>query len=289
MSSRPVSSTCASLGEGLLQSTTLNTGAGMPWLGLGVHKMGDDATTTTAVRTAIELGYRSIDTASLYGNERGVGEGVRSSGVDRKDLFVTTKLWNTDMRADRQREAFAESLERLGLEYVDLYLLHWPIAGKEVASWQVLTELLESGRVKAIGVSNFMVPHLDRLRAESGIVPAVNQIEYHPYLQSRELLAVCRERGIQVEAWSPLMAGGRLLHEPVLTEIAARHGKTVAQVVLRWDLQSGVVTIPKSKRPERMRENAAVFDFELSPAEMRAIAALDRAERVGADPMNFHF
>lgn len=289
MNAAVFSGTCASATEGLRQCTTLNTGARMPWLGLGVHQMGSDAITAEAVGAAIAAGYRSIDTAALYGNEAGVGQGVRESGVPRDELFVTTKLWNTEMRADRQREAFAESMDRLGLDTVDLYLLHWPIAGKEVASWQVLAELLAEGRVKAIGVSNYMIPHLELLRAESGIVPAVNQIEYHPYLQSPALLDHCREQGIQVEAWSPLMHGGRLLQDPVLAELAARYGKTVAQIILRWDLQTGVVTIPKSSRPERMRDNADIFDFELSASDMAKIAALDCNERCGADPMNFNF
>ncbi|WP_221028855.1 aldo/keto reductase [Actomonas aquatica] len=289
MTKHAFSGTRESTAAGLQEGVTLNTGASMPWLGLGVFKMGSDAETADAVRQAVKLGYRSIDTAALYGNERGVGEGVRSCGVARDALFVTTKLWNSDMREDRQREAFERSMELLGLDYVDLYLLHWPIDGKKAASWKVLEEIAASGRAKAIGVSNYMVPHLERLREVSGVVPAVNQIEYHPYLQSPELLAYCREKGIQVQAWSPLMHGGALLTDPVLAEIAARRGKTIAQVVLRWDLQTGVVTIPKTAKAARLQENADIFDFELDATEMAAIAAMNRDERSGADPMNFSF
>ena len=275
--------------EGLRSTATLNNGIRMPRLGLGVFQMPTDDATASAVRTAIELGYRSIDTASLYGNERGVGQGVRDCGVPRSEIFVTTKVWNDDMRAGRVEAAFEQSMKLLGLDYVDLYLLHWPIKGKLVSSWRVLEKLHRSGRIRAIGVSNYMIPHLDELLAQAEVVPAVNQIEFHPYLQSKPLAEACRRRGIQLEAWSPLQQAGSLLADPVLSGIAARHGKTVAQVVLRWDLQSGVVTIPKSTRPERMAENAAVFDFALSDPEMTAIAALDRNARNGADPFNFNF
>ena len=275
--------------EGRRSTATLNNGIRMPRLGLGVFQMPTDDATASAVRTAIELGYRSIDTASLYGNERGVGQGVRDCGVPRSEIFVTTKVWNDDMRAGRVEAAFEQSMKLLGLDYVDLYLLHWPIKGKLVSSWRVLEKLHRSGRIRAIGVSNYMIPHLDELLAQAEVVPAVNQIEFHPYLQSKPLAEACRRRGIQLEAWSPLQQAGSLLADPVLSGIAARHGKTVAQVVLRWDLQSGVVTIPKSTRPERMAENAAVFDFALSDPEMTAIAALDRNARNGADPFNFNF
>ena len=275
--------------EGLRSTATLNNGIRMPRLGLGVFQMPTDDATASAVRTAIELGYRSIDTASLYGNERGVGQGVRDCGVPRSEIFVTTKVWNDDMRAGRVEAAFEQSMKLLGLDYVDLYLLHWPIKGKLVSSWRVLEKLHRSGRIRAIGVSNYMIPHLDELLAQAEVVPAVNQIEFHPYLQSKPLAEACRRRGIQLEAWSPLQQAGSLLADPVLSGIAARHGKTVAQVVLRWDLQSGVVTIPKSTRPERMAENAAVFDFALSDPEMTAIEALDRNARNGADPFNFNF
>jgi methylglyoxal/glyoxal reductase len=279
----------SSAAEGLSATVTLNNGARMPWLGLGVFQIRSDAETAKVVRTAVELGYRSIDTASLYGNEQGVGEGVRTCGVPREELFVTTKVWNNDMRADRVEAAFNESMDRLGLEYVDLYLLHWPIKDRMISSWRVLEQLQRGGRIKTIGVSNFMIPHLEELLPAVDVVPAVNQIEFQPYLQSKELASYCQDKGIQLEAWSPLMQAGELLSDPTLSAIAQAHGRTVAQVVLRWDLQSGVVTIPKSLHAGRIAENADVFDFELNPNEMTAIAGLDRNQRNGADPFNFRF
>lgn len=276
-------------GPGLSTVTELNNGVRMPWVGLGVWQVDSDAEAERAIRTAIDLGYRSIDTAKLYGNERGVGRAIRECGVPREQLFVTTKVWNDDVRGDRVVRAFEQSLALLGLDYIDLYLVHWPIVGKIVTAWKAMEQLARSAPVKAIGVSNHLRPHLDELLASAEVVPAVNQIEFHPYLQSRPLLDFCRSRRIQVEAWSPLMQGGSLLQDPVLVEIARRHRKTVAQVVLRWDLQTGIVTIPKSVRAQRIKENADLFGFSLSEPEMAAIAALDRAQRVGADPMNFGF
>jgi methylglyoxal/glyoxal reductase len=289
MNSTGLMATFASPAEGLIATATLNNGLKMPWLGLGVWQVSSDRETETVVRTAIECGYRSIDTATIYGNERGVGRAIRDCGVPREQLFVTTKVWNDDVRASRIEAAFDESLRLLGLDYVDLYLVHWPIAGKIVPAWRAVEKLSQSNRVRAIGVSNHMRPHLDELLAAAEIVPAVNQIEHHPYLQSRPLVDFCRSRGIQVEAWSPLMQAGPILKDPTLTSIAKRHGKTVAQVILRWDVQSGVVTIPKSARPERIAENADIFDFALTGDEMKAIAALDRNRRSGADPFNFSF
>jgi diketogulonate reductase-like aldo/keto reductase len=281
--------TFGSMAEGLKASVRLNNGARMPWLGLGVFQIRSDDETERVVRTAIDLGYRSIDTAALYGNERGVGRAVRGCGVPREELFVTTKVWNDDMRRNRVEAAFDESLRRLGLDYVDLFLLHWPVGERIIPSWKVLEKLQRTGRVRAIGVSNYLIPHLEVLLPAAEVVPTVNQIEFHPYLQSKALVEYCRGKGIQVEAWSPLMQAGALLRDPALAAIAQRHGKTVAQVVLRWEVQSGVVTIPKSAHAERIRENADIFDFELSTGEMAAIAALDRNERNGADPMNFSF
>jgi diketogulonate reductase-like aldo/keto reductase len=289
MNTDGLSTTFAHRTDGLKASVTLNNGVKMPWFGLGVFQVNGDAETDEVVRSAIAEGYRSIDTAALYGNERGVGRAVAGCGVPREQLFVTTKVWNDDMRRDRVMAAFDRSLKLLGLDYVDLYLLHWPIKGKIVPSWRVLEELLRSGRARAIGVSNYMIPHLEELLAAAEIVPAVNQIEYHPYLQSKPLHDFCRTRGIRLEAWSPLMQAGAILREPALAAIARRHGKTVAQVILRWDLQNGVVTIPKSVRAERIRENADIFDFALSADEMETIAALDRGQRSGADPFNFSF
>jgi diketogulonate reductase-like aldo/keto reductase len=280
--------TFESIGEGLKAGVPLNQGPLMPWLGMGVFQV-DDAAAERAVRTAIDLGYRSIDTAAAYGNERGVGLAVRGCGVPRDQLFVTTKLWNADMRQERGEAAFNETMKRLGLEYVDLYLLHWPIAGHIVSSWRVLERLHKEGRVRAIGVSNYMAPHLVDLLVKAEITPAVNQIEFHPYLQSKMLIQCCRQHGIAVEAWSPLMQAGPILHDKSLLAIAQRHGKSVAQTILRWDLQRGIVTIPKSVNPQRLKENSDIFDFALSAAEMAEIDSLDREQRCGADPFNFNF
>jgi diketogulonate reductase-like aldo/keto reductase len=274
---------------GLTQGTTLNTGATMPWLGLGVWQVAGEAETERVVRSAIELGYRSIDTAKAYGNEVGVGKGVRNSGVPRDRLFVTTKVWNDDIRADRVEAAFDQSLRDLGLDYVDLYLVHWPIRGRIVAAWKAMERIFASGRAKAIGVSNHIEEHLDELLAAARVVPAVNQIEFHPWLQSPSLVDRCRQRGIAVEAWSPLMRGGELLADPVLVRIARAHGRTPAQVVLRWNIERGVVTIPKSANPQRQAENAAIFDFTLEDSDLAAIARLDRQHRSGADPLTFGF
>lgn len=270
-------------------TTTLNNGLPMPWLGLGVWQIRDDAETERVVRTAIEHGYRSIDTARIYGNERGVGRGIRHSGLPREQVFVTTKVWPDDVRRNRIEEAFDESLERLGLDYVDLYLVHWPVAGQIVAAWRAMEKLARTGRVKAIGVSNHLRPHLDELLAAATITPTVNQIEFHPYLQSPPVVRFCVANRIQVEAWSPLMKAGALLRDPRLVEIAKRHSRTVAQVVLRWEIQSGVVTIPKSSHAQRIAENAAIFDYVLTESDMAAIGSLDRNQRCGADPLTFPF
>ncbi|BET68832.1 aldo/keto reductase [Opitutales bacterium ASA1] len=274
---------------GLRARVRLSGGVEMPWLGLGVFQMGSDAETARCVETAIRAGYRSIDTASVYGNERGVGAGIRAAGVPREEIFVTTKVWNDDVRAGRVEAAFAESLERLGLDYVDLYLLHWPIRGRIVEAWRAMQELHADGRARAIGVSNFLEGDLEEVFALGGVTPTVNQIEFHPYLQSPELVAFCRARDVQVEAWSPLMQAGAILRNPVLEGIARRLGRTVAQVVLRWNVQGGVVTIPKSVREARMIENSDVFGFELSDDDMAAIGGLDQGRRCGPDPANFAF
>jgi methylglyoxal/glyoxal reductase len=274
---------------GLKSVTTLNNGAKMPWLGLGVFKMNSDDETTRAVRVAIDLGYRHIDTAMIYRNERGVGRAIRECGVPREELFITTKAWNDDIRANRIDAACDESLGLLGLDYLDLYLLHWPINGHHAEAWRAMETIHRSGRARSIGLSNYMIPHLEEIKATAEIQPAVNQIEFHPYLQSPALCDYCRNHGIQLTAWSPLMHGGELLQDPVLQGIAARHGKTVAQVILRWNLQFGVTTIPKSTQPSRILENASVFDFALDAADMQAMAALDAGRRNGPDPLNFNF
>ncbi|MFT3781107.1 MAG: aldo/keto reductase [Nibricoccus sp.] len=261
----------------------------MPWFGLGVWRMGTDSETEMAVATALQLGYRLIDTATIYGNERGVGRGLRGGGVAREEVFVTTKVWNDDVREHGIAAAFDRSLQLLGLDYVDLYLVHWPIKGEIEAAWHSMEKIYHSGRAKAIGVCNHMIEHLDELLRSAEVFPAVNQIEFHPYLQSMPLLEYCRSRGIQVEAWSPLMQGGGVLRDPVLQEIGRFHGKTPAQVVLRWLVQLGVVAIPKSSSAARMNENAAIFDFVLTDAQMTAMAARNRGQRVGPDPRDFNF
>lgn len=267
---------------------TLNNGIAMPWLGLGVWmgKPEDGEHIEQAVETALALGYRSIDTAALYDNEPGVGRAIKASGVPREDIFVTTKVWNDDHGYDRTLRAFEASRRKLDLEVIDLYLVHWPISGKYAETWRALERLYAEGAVRAIGVSNFQIRHLQDIMGRSDIVPAVNQVEYHPRLTQVPLRTFCEEKGIRLEAWSPLMVG-RVLDEPVVRELAAAYGKTPAQVVLRWDLQHGVVTIPKSIRPERIAENAGIFDFALSPADMAKLDALNRDERCGPDPDRF--
>jgi len=256
----------------------------MPQLGFGVFQVPDDRT-AAAVRAALEAGYRSIDTAAVYGNETGVGRALAASGVPREELFVTTKVWNADQGYDATLRAFDASLGRLGLDHVDLYLIHWPAPAQDRyrETWRALRALLADGRTRAIGVSNFQPAHLRRLIEDGGVVPAVNQVELHPGLQQRELRAAHAESGIVTEAWSPL-AQGALLDDPALTAIARRHGRTPAQVVLRWHLQLGTVVIPKSVTPTRIRENIDVFGFVLDDAEMAAIGALDRGMRTGPDP-----
>ncbi|MFD8671463.1 aldo/keto reductase [Streptomyces seoulensis] len=263
---------------------TLNNGVRMPQLGFGVFQVPDDET-AEAVGHALRAGYRSVDTAAIYGNERGVGRAIAESGIARDELFVTTKLWNDDQGHDSTLTAFDASLDRLGLDHVDLYLIHWPtpVRDRYLDTWRALERILAEGRARAIGVSNFQVPHLRRLMEHSGIVPAVNQIELHPALQQAELRAFHAEHGIATEAWSPLAQGAVLGDEAILSAARA-HGVTPAQVVIRWHLQTGNIVIPKSVTPERIRQNLDVFGFRLSDAELDAIAALDRGLRTGPDP-----
>ncbi|MDN3018002.1 aldo/keto reductase [Paenibacillus sp. BSR1-1] len=276
----------------LQTTTTLNNGVNMPWFGLGVFKVEEGPVLVNAVKSAIKHGYRSIDTAAIYENEAGVGEGIREglaeAGLSREDLFVTSKVWNADLGYESTIAAYERSLEKLGLEYLDLYLVHWPVEGKFKEAWRALETLYKDGRVRAIGVSNFQVHHLEDLMAEAEIKPMVNQVEYHPRLTQKEVQAFCREHGIQLEAWSPLMQGG-LLDNAVLEEIAGKYRKSPAQVILRWDLQNGVVTIPKSVKEHRIIENSQVFDFELTDEDMQRIDSLNQNHRVGPDPDNFDF
>ncbi|MCJ7733061.1 MAG: aldo/keto reductase [Anaerolineales bacterium] len=268
--------------------TLLNNGLKMPWLGFGVFKMNDGQEVEHAVRKALEIGYRSIDTATVYGNEHGVGKAIRESNIPREDIFLTTKVWNDDQREKRTLAAFEESLERLETEYVDLYLVHWPVKGCYQETWQEMEKIYQSGRAKAIGVSNFLVHHLEDILSVSQVVPSVNQVEFHPFLVQPELLMFCQSHKIQVEAWSPLMKG-RIVTENAVQKLAEKYHKTPAQIVLRWDLQHEVVTIPKSTHSNRIAENSQVFDFELSQPDMIVLDALDEGKRVGPDPDSFNF
>ncbi|MGZ4031796.1 MAG: aldo/keto reductase [Tumebacillaceae bacterium] len=274
----------------LTDCTVLHNGVKMPWFGLGVYKAEEGAEVKEAVKAALQHGYRSIDTAALYKNEVGVGEAIRESGVPREEIFVTTKVWNTDQGYESTLNAFEESRQKLGLDVIDLYLIHWPgqDANRFKDTWKALEQLYKQGRVRAIGVSNFHVHHLQELLRDCEIKPMVNQVEYHPRLTQQELLTFCNEHNIQLEAWSPLMRG-QLMDEPTITELAAKYGKTPAQVILRWDLQHGVVTIPKSVRAARIVENADIFNFELSDEDMTRIDALNQNHRVGMDPDKLEF
>ncbi|MFP5114180.1 aldo/keto reductase [Bacillaceae bacterium C204] len=272
----------------LQSTTTLNNGVKMPWFGLGVFKVEEGPELVNAVKTAIQHGYRSIDTAAIYENEEGVGQGIKESGIAREDLFVTSKVWNADLGYESTLAAYQTSLDKLSLEYLDLYLIHWPVEGKYKEAWRALETLYKEGRVRAIGVSNFQVHHLEDLMKGAEIKPMVNQVEYHPRLTQKDVQSFCREQGIQMEAWSPLMQG-QLLYNEVLAAIAAKYNKSVAQIILRWDLQNGVVTIPKSTKEHRIIENAQVFDFELTQEDMHQINELNQNHRVGPDPDNFDF
>jgi 2,5-diketo-D-gluconate reductase A len=267
----------------------LNNGVSMPQLGFGVFQVPDDET-EAAVTTALEVGYRSIDTAAAYGNEAGVGAAIARSGIPRDELFVTTKLWNSEHGYDSTLRAFDNSLDLLGLDHLDLYLIHWPRprVDKYVETWRALEKLLADGRTRAIGVSNFQPAHLRRVIDETGTVPAVNQIELHPYLTQREPRDVHAEHDIATEAWSPLAKGGDLLKEQVVTSLAEKYGRTAAQIVLRWHVQLGNVVIPKSVTPSRVRENFDLFDFELADDDVESISALDRGLRTGPDPDQFN-
>ena len=267
----------------------LNNDVMIPQIGFGVFQVEDGPQTVDAVRTAIEDGYRHIDTASVYGNEASVGRAIAESGVDRADLFVTTKLWNDDIRKHRTKDAFQESLDRLGLDYVDLYLIHWPAEGWQEA-WAAMQELYAQGRMRAIGVSNFERNHLAELLEQTDVLPAVDQVESSPTFPNQDLIDFCHGKDIAVEAWSPLGGtGGTLLTDQRLLDIGEKYGKSSAQVVLRWDLQRGVIPLPKSVHSTRIMQNIHVFDFELDESEMRIISSLDTGKRNGTDPNNFDF
>ena len=267
-------------------SLPLNSGFSIPQLGLGVWAI-DPSETERVVTEALEVGYRHIDTAAAYGNEEGVGKAVAASGIPRDEIFVTTKLPNHEHGTDEARDSFGASLERLGLDYVDLYLIHWPVPSRNryVETWQTFEELASEGLIRSIGVSNFLPEHLERLLAETGTVPAVNQIELHPIFQQRDVVEYSRSKGIAIEGWSPLGSGKYdLAGIPAIVEAAEAHGKTPAQVVLRWHLQRDVIVFPKSSHSERLRQNFELFEFELSDEELAAIDDVDRQERIGGDP-----
>ncbi|MGG4112645.1 glyoxal/methylglyoxal reductase [Bacillus subtilis] len=267
----------------LKDTVKLHNGVEMPWFGLGVFKVENGNEATESVKAAIKNGYRSIDTAAIYKNEEGVGIGIKESGVAREELFITSKVWNEDQGYETTLAAFEKSLERLQLDYLDLYLIHWPGKDKYKDTWRALEKLYKDGKIRAIGVSNFQVHHLEELLKDAEIKPMVNQVEFHPRLTQKELRDYCKAQGIQLEAWSPLMQG-QLLDNEVLTQIAEKHNKSVAQVILRWDLHHEVVTIPKSIKEHRIIENADIFDFELSQEDMDKIDALNKDERVGPNP-----
>ena len=267
----------------VIPSLTLNTQDKMPMLGLGVYKATGPNEVETAISYALESGYRLIDTASVYKNEDGVGRAIKSSSIPREELFITTKVWNTAQRIGNIEGAFERSLERLQLDYVDLYLIHWPVPGCYLETWKSLEKIYESGRAKAIGVSNFEINNLEELFETSGIVPAVNQIEYHPLFHQAELCAYCQERGIAVQAYAPL-ARGAYLKRDTLIRIGAKYGKSAAQTGLHWMVQKGISVIPKSTHPDRIASNAYIFDFELTDIEMKAIDALDEKFRSSGIP-----
>lgn len=272
-----------------LQSTkTLANGIEMPVLGLGVYKMTNHDETIQAITKALEVGYRAVDTAALYENEKEVGEAIRHSGIPREDIFVTTKVWNSDQGYDNTLRAFEVSLEKLGMDYVDLYLTHWPVEDKFTETYRAIERLYEEKLIRVPGVSNHHEHHLEKLLVKANIAPAVNQIELHPYLSQESLRAYCVEHQIAVTAWSPL-GRGVVLEDQVIQAIGEQYGKTAAQIVLRWHLQHGIIAIPKSVTPHRIIENAQIFDFELKAEHMQALDALNQNKRFGKDPDNFHF
>ncbi|CAM3631886.1 aldo/keto reductase [Aeromicrobium ponti] len=274
--------------ENLQSATTLHNGVKMPWFGLGVFKVQDGDEVVQSVKAALKAGYKSIDTAAVYKNEEGVGQAIKDAGVPREELFITTKVWNSDQGYESAIQAFETSLEKLGLDYIDLYLIHWPVKGKYKETWKALETLYKEKKVRAIGVSNFHTHHLDDLLQDAEIKPMVNQVELHPLLNQSELREFCKKQEIQIEAWSPL-AQGELLENAALKEIAEKYSKSVAQVILRWDLQNEIMTIPKSVKEHRIIENADIFDFELLPEDMDKINGLNESRRVGPDPDNFDF
>lgn len=266
-----------------MQTIELYNGVRIPQLGLGVWQSGNGEALQEALNAAFNTGYRHIDTASFYHNEAGVGQAINNSGIDRSELFITTKVWNEDQGYAETLQAFERSLALLNTSYIDLYLVHWPVKGKERDTWKAMEELYRKGKVKAIGVSNFLQHHLEALLPYCTVRPMINQMEHHPYLVQKELQVFCRQHGIRFEAWSPLMQGG-VFAIPLLQELSLKYNKTIAQIVLRWNIQNGIISIPKSIHPERIAENFDIWDFEISTEDLARIDALDRGQRVGPDP-----
>ena len=272
-----------------LQSTKkLANGVEMPYFGLGVYKMTDPQETVEAIIKALQVGYRAIDTAALYYNEEQVGEAIRHSGVPREEIFVTTKVWNSDQGYDNTLRAFEVSLKKLDMEYIDLYLTHWPVEGKYTETYRAIERLYEEKLIRVPGVSNHHEQHLTEVLKVAQTPPMVNQVEAHPYLSQEPLRLFCKEHGIAVTAWSPLGRGG-VLHDEAIVQVGQKHGKSPAQVVLRWHIQNDMLVIPKSVTPSRIEENADIFDFELTPEDMKVLNALNRNKRFGQNPDNFHF
>lgn len=272
----------------LTAKVKLNNGVEMPWFGLGVWQVEDGDEAKNSVKAAIKAGYIGIDTAAAYKNEKSVGEAIRESGANRDDLFITSKVWNGDQGYDETLAAFDATMEKLGLDVLDLYLIHWPVKGKYKDTWRAMEKLYKDGRIRSIGVSNFQPHHLDDLLADAEVVPAVNQVEFHPLLTQNELLNYCAQKGIQVEAWSPL-ARGLLFDNEVVKGLGDKYGKSPAQILLRWVLDKGVVVLTRSVKESRIVENADLFDFTLTPDDVTALEALNKNERTGPDPDNFNF
>ncbi len=272
----------------ITDAAVLSNGVAMPWLGIGSLYISDGAAVENAVQWALEAGYRHIDTASIYDNEKGVGRAIKQSGLAREDVFVTTKVWNQDQGYEQTLLAYEASLKRLDMDYADLYLVHWPLEDTYKPTWRALETLYESGRVRAIGVSNFLVHHLQDLLQDARIVPMVNQVEFHPYLQQPELQTLCSQHHIRLEAWRPLMKG-KVNDVPELVALSDKYDKNPVQIALRWMIQHGVVTIPKSAQRHRIKSNADIFDFEIDGEDMSLIDSLDRRQRFGKDPDNIDF
>lgn len=268
----------------------LNNGVKIPTVGLGVFRVEDPKEAYNTVRLALEVGYRHIDTAMIYGNEESVGKAIKDSGVAREDIFLTTKLWNDDQRSGKVQEAIATSLKRLDTDYVDLYLVHWPVAGTYVTIWKEMEKLYKQGKAEAIGVSNYNPHHLDELLRVAEVIPAVNQIECYPYLSQESVIEYCKKKNIYPEAWGPLGAGkSDILDNPLIKDLAIKYKKTPAQIVLRWNIDRGVIVIPKSVRKERLIENLSVTEFQLSAEDITSINVLNKNQRLGSDPDNFNF